>query len=61
MSQVRADLALGVVGADGIGVSLSMRRAALRGEHDIARGPDLDLPGELLGFIHVHVANDLVT
>ena len=55
------NLALGVVRADGVETLTPMRREAFRGEDDLPRGTDIDLARELLGFIHMYVANDLVT
>lgn len=37
-----------------------MGRAAVGGEHDLARGANLGLAGELLGLVDVDVADDLV-
>jgi hypothetical protein len=54
------DLALGVVGPDGVEGRLAMGGAAVGGEHDLALGPDLDLAGELLRLVDVDVAEDLV-
>jgi len=53
-------LAFGVEGADGIEVVLPMRRKASPSEDDVESGPDADLAGPLLGFVGVHVADDLV-
>jgi hypothetical protein len=38
----------------------AMRRVALRREHDVERGPHLNLPGPVLGLGAVDVAGDLV-
>ncbi|MGH9196323.1 MAG: hypothetical protein ACRD1T_11355, partial [Acidimicrobiia bacterium] len=53
-------LALGVVGADGVGVLLPMSGEAVGGEHDIKVGADTDLRRPVVALGGVDMANDLV-
>ncbi len=60
MGQVRAGLPCRVIGTDGVDRLLSVDGQAVRGQHHLARGPDLHLAGELLGLIDVHVTDEHV-
>ena len=53
-------VALGVVGTDGLEIGLSMRGEAVRSHDSVERGPNLDLPRVLVGFVDIDMADDLV-